>query len=111
MRQFPLLGKIWPVVVIASMLALQLAGIVQETAVAPAESARFEISGMVNDDGSAGDCLLKTEPEISFNVDLLPAGTLRLAGDRRHIPGRPASTIPPRKEIIAEIFIPPITVS
>ena len=111
MRQLPLFRKIWPVVVIASMLSLQLAGIVEESAVTPFESARFEISALVLDGGSTEDCLQKTEPKLSFNVDLVPAGEVRFPGDRLQALAKPPPAVLSSKEIISEIFIPPRSVS
>jgi hypothetical protein len=108
---FPLFRKIWPVVVIASMLSLHLASVVEKSAVTPFESARFEISALVLDGGSTEDCLLKTEPELSFNVDLVPAEEVRFPGDRLQALAKPPPAVLSLKEIISEIFIPPRSVS
>ncbi len=110
-RQFPVFRKIWPVVVVASMLSLHLASIVEESAVTPFEDALFEISSMVNDDGTAEDCLLKTEPELSFNVDLVSAEELSLPGDRLQALTKPALAVLSLKDLISEIFIPPRIIS
>ena len=111
MRQLPLFRKIWPVVVIASMLSLPLVSIVEKSAVTPFESARFEISALVLDGGSTEDCLLKTEPELSFNVDLIPAEEVRFPGDRLQALVKPAPAVPALKDISSEIFIPPRIIS
>ena len=108
---FPLFRKIWPVVVIASMLSLHLASVVEKSAVTPFESARFEISALVLDGGSTEDCLLKTGPELSFNVELISAESLSLPGDRLQALTKPALAVLSLKDLISEIFIPPRSIS
>jgi len=109
--RFSVFRKIWPLVVIASMLSLHLACVVEDSALTPYEDALFEISGMVNDVGTAEDCLLKTEPELSFNVELVPAEELSLPGGRLKSSVKPALAALSLKDIIPEIFTPPRSVS
>lgn len=106
-RNFPIFRKILLLVVIASMLSLPLSSIVKDTTVTAQDDAIFEISSLGNDDGSSEDCLLKTESELSFNVDLIPAEEVRFPGDRLQSAAKPATPVLTLKEILSEIFIPP----
>ena len=108
MRRFPVFSNILAFVVIASLLSLPLAS---DPIFTPFENATLEVSFTVNDDGIIEVCFIKSNPELSINADLAPAGKLRLPGDRLRSSAQPIMATLSLKEIISEIFIPPKTVS
>jgi hypothetical protein len=110
-RHSSIFQKTLLLVVAIPMLSLHLAGIKEDCAVPSFEGAIVEVAFMAGDDGGEEDCLLRSEPELSFNVDLVPAVVLSLPGDRLRSPTKPAKAVTPLKEILFEIFTPPEIVS
>ena len=108
LRRFPVFSNILAFVVIASLLSLPLAN---DPIFAPFENVTLEVSFTVNDAGIIEGIFLKSDPELSINADLVPAGKLRLPGDRLPSSAQPVMATLSLKEIISEIFIPPKTVS
>ena len=111
MQNLPFFRKFLLLVVIASMLSLHLASIVRDSSVSTYDNAIVAISALVNDNGSTEDCLLKTESELSFNVDLVPTEGVRFPGDRLQAAAKPVLADLNLKEHLSEIFIPPKIVS
>jgi hypothetical protein len=111
MPNFSIFPKILPCVVIAALLSLPLASIMEDCFFSSCEDAIGEVSSLVNENGNSEDAFLKTEPELSFNADLAPAEELRLHGDRLQSLAKPAMAVLYREDIIYEIPLPPKIVS
>jgi len=111
MRHFSIFRKILPLVMIASLLSLPIAGIIKSSVHTSFENALVETSFMANDDRISDGYFLKTELKISFNVELIPTEELRLHGNSLWSTAKPAMAMLSPKDIISEIFIPPRIVS
>ena len=110
-RQFPLIRQVVSYFLTATLLSLPLAGFTVDSAFTSYDDARFEVSLQANDDGTTAEALLRTGPELSFNVELISAESLSLPGDRLQPSAQPALAVLSPKDLISEIFIPPRTIS
>ena len=93
------------------MLSLHFGGIRDDYADPSPAGTTPELSFLAGGGGNAQIFLLRTEPELSFNFDLVSAEELILPGAR--LQSSPKSTLAARspKEIVSEIFIPPRSIS
>jgi hypothetical protein len=106
-HQLSIFSKILPYVAMALLLSLPLAGLTADFKPAAYEDAIPEVSLMGNDGGATEDYLLRSEPELSFNVDLVPAEEPSFRGGMLPPAVKPALAVLSLKDLISEIFIPP----
>lgn len=107
MRRFSIFRKILLSAVMASMLALPLAGILEDSAMTALEDAIFDVSFLADDNVPSEEHFLKTELDLSFSLDLAPAENLPQHSARPQPSPKPVMADLFLKEIICEIVTPP----
>jgi len=111
LKRFALLPKILSLVVMALLLSLSLANLTADSVVTTYDDASVKVSLKANDNGTAEDYFLRSNPELSFNEELVPAEVVSLPGRRLQSSVKPAVAVLSLKDIISEIYIPPKNVS
>lgn len=110
LRKFLIFPKILALVVIAALLSLPLASLIQAPNPVSVDPHR-EVAFTASNDEADEDYLTKTEPEIFFHTDLAPSAELGIRNDRLHSSIKPAATALLLKDVLAAIFVPPRFIS